>query len=113
MNARAIALVAGGDPSRWALAGDQLYVDLALGRSDLPPGTRVAIGGAVIEITDQPHLGCKKFAARFGREAVRFVNSPVGRELNLRGINARVVVAGVVRVGDAVRVIRNDARGAE
>lgn len=109
MNARAIALVAGDDRTRWAWAGDQLYVDLALGSSDVPAGSRLEIGGAVVEVTDQPHLGCTKFAARFGRDAVRLVNSPVGRELNLRGINARVVVPGTVRVGDAVRVIQNGA----
>lgn len=110
MNARAAALVA-GDRSRWGLAGDQLYVDLALGAADLPPGSRLAIGSAVVEVTDQPHLGCAKFRARFGREALRFVNSPVGRELNLRGVNARVVAAGAIRVGDTVRATRRADTG--
>jgi MOSC domain-containing protein YiiM len=104
MNARAVALVA-ADPDRWPLAGDQLYVDLHLGGSELPPGTRLAIGDtAVIEVTAAPHTGCAKFSARFGIDAARLVNSPAGRALNLRGINARVVRAGTIRRGDKVHV---------
>jgi hypothetical protein len=102
MNARAVALVA-GDEARWPLAGDQLYIDMDIGTANLPPGTRLAIGSAVIEITDLPHTGCKKFTARFGRDAMLFVNSPVGRQLNLRGINARIVRPGVIRVGDVAK----------
>ena len=101
MNARAIELMA-GERSCWALAGDQLYVDLDLSAENLPPGTRLALGSAVIEVTAQPHTGCKKFAARFGMDAIKFVNSPVGRELRLRGLNARVVQGGVIRTGDVV-----------
>jgi hypothetical protein len=106
MNARVAALVA-GLIDRWQLAGDQLYVDLDLSERNLPPGTRLALGSAVIEITDQPHRGCAKFVERFGEEAMRFVNSPVGRDLRLRGANARVVVGGVVRAGDRIRVVRD------
>lgn len=102
MNARAAALVA-RTPDRWPLAGDQLYVDLDLGPANLPPGTRLAVGTAVVEVTNHPHTGCRKFAERFGPDAARFVNSEVGRDLNLRGINTRVVVAGTVRMGDRVR----------
>jgi MOSC domain-containing protein YiiM len=101
MNARAIAHIA-GSREHWPLAGDQLYVDLDLSGANLPPGTRLSIGSAVIEVTAQPHTGCKKFVGRFGIDAVKFVNSPVGREHNLRGINARVVTGGKIRVGDAV-----------
>lgn len=100
MGARAVALVA-ADRERWPLAGDQLFLDLDLSTENLPPGTRLALGSAVIEVTAIPHLGCKKFVARFGLEAMKFVNSPVGRELNLRGINAKVVKPGTIRVGDA------------
>jgi MOSC domain-containing protein YiiM len=102
MNARSTALVA-GDRERWPLAGDQLYVDFDLSGEHIPPGTRLAVGTAVIEVTDDPHTGCKKFSARFGLEALLFVNSPEGKALNLRGINTRVVQAGTVRVGDAIR----------
>ena len=102
MNARATALVA-GDRERWPLAGDQLYVDLDLSHEHLPPGTRLELGSAVLEVTEDPHTGCKKFNERFGLEALKFVNSPEGRELNLRGINTRVVQAGTVRAGDAIR----------
>lgn len=101
MNSRAIALVA-HDKDRWRLAGDQLYVDLDLSQSNLPPGTRLAVGTAILEITGEPHTGCKQFAARFGKDAVKFVNSPVGKQLRLRGLNAKVVRAGEVHIGDVV-----------
>ncbi|MEX0699824.1 MAG: MOSC domain-containing protein [Acidimicrobiia bacterium] len=101
MNARAISLIA-GEPERWALAGDQLYLDLDLSHENLPAGARLAIGDAVIEVTEPPHRGCQKFSNRFGQDALRFVNSQVGRALRLRGLNARVVVAGTIRRGDVV-----------
>jgi hypothetical protein len=101
MNARAIALIAQAK-DRWSLAGDQLFVDLDLSAENVPPGTRMALGSAVVEVTEQPHTGCDKFAARFGRDALKLVNSPVGKELHLRGINAKVIQPGVIRVGDAV-----------
>ena len=102
MNARAAQLFA-GDRSRWALAGDQLYVDLDLSPRNFPPGSRLAVGSAVIEVTDQPHLGCAKFTARYGAAARELANSPEGTALSLRGINTRVVASGVVRPGDRVR----------
>jgi MOSC domain-containing protein YiiM len=102
MNARAAAAIA-GERERWALAGDQLYVDLDISRTNLPPGTRVQIGSAVIEFSEAPHTGCAKFQSRFGNDSLRFVNSPIGRELRLRGANCRVVVSGKVRVGDVIR----------
>ena len=102
MNARVIGLIA-GHPSRWALAGDQFFVDLDLSAANLPPGTRLALGSAVIEVTNQPHTGCAKFIERFGLDAMKFVNSPEGRVRQLRGINARVVSNGRVRAGDAIR----------
>ena len=105
MSSRVARLVA-VRADRWQLAGDQLFVDLDLSEANLPPATRLELGSAVIEITDEPHLGCAKFAARFGRDALRFVNSATGRELRLRGVNAKVVVAGTVRTGDEIRKLR-------
>jgi hypothetical protein len=102
MNARAAALVA-QDRDRWHLAGDQLFVDLDLSEDNVPPGTRLAIGSAILEVTAVPHNGCKKFVARFGLDAMKFVNSPVGKDLHLRGINAKVVQPGVIRTGDVVK----------
>ena len=103
MGARVVDLVAAGDRERWALAGDQLYVDLDLSEANLPPGTRLALGSAVIEVTAEPHTGCAKFVARFGAEAHRFVNTATHRHLRLRGLNAKVVEPGTVRRGDAIR----------
>ena len=104
INARLLDLVA-QDRARWQLAGDQLVVDFDLSEENIPPGTQLAIGSAVIEVTAQPHTGCQKFVARFGRDAMLFVNSPVGKQLHLRGINARVVQPGTIRPGDAVRKV--------
>src|SRR5713226_1129897 len=102
MSARAAGAIA-GERERWPLAGDQLYVDIDLSVTNLPPGSRVQIGSAVIEFSETPHTGCAKFQARYGNDSLRFVNSPVGRELRLRGANCRVVVSGVVGVGDTIR----------
>jgi hypothetical protein len=102
MNARAIELVA-QEEDRWALAGDQLFIDMDLSEENLPPGTRLRIGSAVLEVTAQPHTGCRKFSDRFGVDALKFVNSPTGKQFRLRGINTRVVQAGAIRVGDIVR----------
>lgn len=102
INARLIALLAQRQ-DRWALSGDQLAVDLDLSMDNLPPGTRLALGSALIAVTAQPHTGCDKFAARFGKEALKWVNSPLGRQLRLRGLNAKVIQSGVIRVGDAIR----------
>ncbi|MEO5887239.1 MAG: MOSC domain-containing protein [Anaerolineales bacterium] len=104
MNARVIALLA-QDEARWSLAGDQLYIDMDLSEDNLPPGTRLALGSAVIEVSAQPHSGCKKFSSRFGMDAIKFVNSPEGKQLHLRGINTRVIQAGTIRVGDALKKI--------
>ena len=102
MNARAIALLAQSE-DRWPLAGDQLYVDLDLGDDNLPPGTQLAIGSAILEVSADPHTGCEKFSSRFGVEALKFVNSPEGKGLHLRGINTKVIQSGIIRVGDEVR----------
>ncbi|MDG2428833.1 MAG: hypothetical protein P8M16_10480 [Acidimicrobiales bacterium] len=105
INSRLLALVC-PDPDRRPLAGDQLVVDLSLAPDDLPVWSRLRIGEAVIEVTDQPHTGCAKFTQRFGLDAHRFVNSELGKALNLRGVNARVVVPGIVRKGDWIAVER-------
>ena len=102
MNARVLERLE-PDRSRWPLAGDQLYVDLDLAEEGLPAGTRLEVGSAVIEVSAAPHTGCAKFTARFGSDATRFVNSKDGRRQRLRGMNARVITPGTVRVGDTIR----------
>jgi MOSC domain-containing protein YiiM len=102
MNARAAALMA-QDESRWPLAGDQLYVDFDLSDNNIPAGTQIQLGSVVLEVSAKPHTGCNKFSARFGIEALKFVNSPEGKHLHLRGINTKVVQAGTVHVGDVVK----------
>lgn len=104
MNARVIEAIA-GEQDRWPPAGDQFYVDFDLSEANVPPGTRMAIGTAEIEVTAEPHRGCSKFRARFGDAALRLVNSPLGAKLNLRGVNAKVVSPGVVKAGDALKKI--------
>lgn len=104
MNSRSIALLAQA-PHRWPLAGDQLCIDLNLSDENLAPGTRLALGTAILEVSVVPHTGCKKFSSRFGLAAMKFVNSPEGRRLHLRGINAKVVQAGIIRVGDIAKKI--------
>lgn len=104
MNSRVISLIS-QDKERWSLAGDQLYIDMDLGTKNLPPGTKLSIGTAIIEVTNEPHTGCSKFGQRFGTDAMKFVNSLTGRELNLRGINAKVVQSGIIRPGDTVKKI--------
>jgi MOSC domain-containing protein YiiM len=106
MNARTIELLA-QEQERWPLAGDQLYIDMDLSDDHLPPGTRLAIGSAILEVSAVPHTGCNKFSARFGVDAVKFVNSPEGKRLHLRGINTKIVHGGVIQVGDVVKKLQN------
>ena len=104
MNSRLLTLVAGSE-ERWPLAGDQLVIDMDLSMANLPPGTRLSIGSAVLEITAKPHTGCEKFEDRFGRDALKFISTPLGRDLRLRGVNTKVVQSGTIRVGDEAKVV--------
>ena len=99
MNSRIIQLIS-QDRDRWHLAGDQLFVDMDLSQENLPAGTRIAMGSAIVEVTPVPHTGCKKFIERFGVDAMKFVNSPKGKKLNLRGVNAKVIQSGSVRTDE-------------
>ena len=99
MSSRVIELIAGED---WAPAGDQLFVDLDLTEAHLPPGARLAIGQVVLEVTPDPHTGCKKFAERFGVDAVAWTKAPANTHLRLRGLHARVIAAGTIRRGDPI-----------
>ena len=104
MNSRIIELIA-QDEKRWSLAGDQLYIDMDLSHDNLPPGTRLAIGSALLEVSAEPHTGCKKFSSRYGVDAMKFVNSSEGKWLRLRGVNTRVVRDGVIQVEDRVKKV--------
>ena len=99
MNSRVLALLAQSE-DRWPLAGDQLVIDIDLSEQNLPPGARLAIGSAVLEVSEEPHTGCAKFAQRFGHDALRFVSTPLAMQLRLRGVNTRVTQSGEIRVGD-------------
>ena len=104
MNSRVVEIVANGLERR-ELAGDQLYIDMDLSTENLPAGTRLALGEAIVEVTEPPHTGCKKFAARFGREAVLFVNAGFGKTQNFRGICAKVIQSGDIKTGDIARKV--------
>ena len=105
MNSRVIALIA-QDKERWQLAGDQLFIDLDISVETLQPGSRLAIGTGMIEITAEPHTGCRKFVERYGIDAMKFVSSALGRQHRLRGVNAKVIQAGTIRVGDTVKKMK-------
>ena len=101
MNSRVLEVIA-GPVDRWPLAGDQLYADFDLSEDNLPAGTRLAVGEALVEVTAKPHTGCGKFVRRFGLAAQRWVNSETGTRLRLRGVNTRIVEPGTIRVGDRI-----------
>jgi len=102
-------LIANGQPL--TLFGDNLFLDLDLSRQNLPLGTRLRSGGALLEVTPKPHNGCHKFQARFGSDALRFVNQQELRHRNLRGIYLRVIEDGAVTLGDPVAVIARPSTG--
>jgi MOSC domain len=102
MNTRVLAAIE-PDESRWPLAGDQLYADLDLGGENLPAGSRLRVGEALVEVTERPHTGCAKFASRFGLDALRWISTPAGKAARMRGMYVRVLEGGMVRVGDAIR----------
>jgi len=102
MSTRVLAAIE-PDRARWPLAGDQIYADLNLSEANLPTGARLRVGEALVEVTERPHTGCAKFASRFGLDALRWISTPVGRSLRMRGMYVRVVEAGAIRVGDEIR----------
>lgn len=106
MSRAVAALIANGQPL--TLFGDNLLVDLDLSARNLPAGTRLRVGGALVEVTAKPHDGCRKFHARFGADALRFVQAPATRHRNLRGVYWRVLEPGEAAVGDPIAVV---ARG--
>lgn len=104
MNSRVTDAVA-VSRDRWPLAGDQVYVDMDISVENLPPGSRLRVGDAILEISEIPHTGCNKFASRFGKEALRFANVGIGKENRFRGANAIVAESGTVRTGDKITKI--------
>lgn len=105
MNARLLRLIA-RDEERMSLAGDNLIVDLDLSETNIRAGQKLMIGEALLEVTDLAHTGCDKFAERFGPDAVRYINATERKSLHLRGLYARVLKAGTVRVGDVVQKVK-------
>lgn len=101
MNSRVIQLIA-GDKSRWAIAGDQVFVDFDLSSDNLPAGHRIQIGEAILEISETPHTGCAKFAKRYGAHARKFVMTDEGKQLRFRGVNAKVIQGGMIKLSDTI-----------
>jgi len=101
MNSRFLEVIA-GETERMNLAGDNLIIDLDLHIDNLPTGTRLRIGQALLEVTDSPHTGCKKFQRRYGKDALDITNTPEGSAMRLRGLLARVIRGGEVQVGDTI-----------
>ncbi len=101
MNSCVIALIT-QNCDQWPLAGDQLYIEMDISKNNLPPGSLLKLGNALLKISKKPHTGCKKFSERFGLDALKFVSSRQGRELSLRGINTSIIKSGMVQTGDKV-----------
>ncbi len=101
MNTRVIQALTENE-SRWALAGDQFFVDFDLSEENIPAGSRLAIGSAIVEVSPLPHNGCKKFSARFGVDALKFISMAENKPLRMRGINAKIIQAGDVKQGDLI-----------
>lgn len=102
MNSRLIHLLA-GDKSRWALSGDQLFVDFDISEDNLPVGARLQIGEVVMEVSPLPHTGCTKFARRFGGAARKWIMTDEGQQARRRGVYTKVIVDGEIRVGDRIQ----------
>ena len=103
-------LIANGQPL--TTFGDNLFVELDISAANLPVGSRLRMGGAIVEVTPLPHDGCGKFKGRFGSDALRFVNAKPTRDQNLRGIYWRVVESGEVAVGAPIQVLERREREA-
>jgi hypothetical protein len=106
MDARVASLLVGGERDRLHLPGDNFHVDLDLGEAALPVGSQLRLGTALLEITALPHAGCAKFRARFGDDALRWVNHRSFRARRLRGVFCRILEGGVASLGDAIAVER-------
>lgn len=104
MNTRVIQALT-QDETRWALAGDQFFVDFDLSEENIPAGTRLALGSAIVEVSPLPHNGCKKFSERFGVDALKFISMAENKPLRMRGINAKIIQAGEVKQGDLIRKV--------
>lgn len=104
MNVKVLECVSGGR-DKWALAGDQLIVDLDVSEENLPVGQQIRIGDAVVEVTDVPHTGCAKFRRRYGNESLDYINGDGRESLRLRGVYVKVVEEATVRVGDVIAKI--------
>ena len=104
MNTRVIQALT-QDETRWALAGDQFFVDFDLSEENIPAGTRLALGSAIVEVSPLPHNGCKKFSERFGVDALKFISMAENKPMRMRGINAKIIQAGDVKQGDLIRKV--------
>jgi len=101
MNSRVIALMT-ENCDQWQLAGDQLYIEMDISKNNLPSGSQLKVGSALLKVSEKPHTGCKIFSERFGLDALKFISSKQARELSLRGINTSIIKSGMVQTGDKV-----------
>jgi MOSC domain-containing protein YiiM len=106
INVHVLRSLCDGDESRMPLSGDNLHVDLELSEANLPVGTLLAIGTALLRVSPVPHRPCGSFVKRYGATAAKKVARATRIGRRGRGVLCEVVRGGVIANGDEIRVER-------